>query len=201
MAAKTDRPNAATDVALIAVFAALIAASSLISIGGAVPITLQTLGVILAGLVLGPWRGFLAATLYLVLGFANLPVFAGGTSGVAVLAGPTAGYLVSFPLAALAAGAIAAWAARRKSSILFPWFVIAGLAAALVTHVMGIAWWSLLPNWTLSHVVVFDLVFLPGDIVKLVIAAGVAVGVHKAFPALLAKRQRTTLTPSPAAAA
>ena len=63
----------ATDLALIAVFAALIAAFSLtpaIPITGGVPITLQTLAVVLAGLVLGPWRGFLATLLYLAVGFA-----------------------------------------------------------------------------------------------------------------------------------
>ena len=84
----------ATDLALIAVFAALIAAFSLtpaIPITGGVPITLQTLAVVLAGLVLGPWRGFLATLLYLAVGFAGLPVFAGGAAGLAVLAKPSVG--------------------------------------------------------------------------------------------------------------
>ncbi len=187
---KNGSQTAATDVALIAVFAALIAASSLITIGGAVPLTLQTLAVILAGLVLGPWRGFLATTLYLVMGFANLPVFAGGRSGLSVLAGPSAGYLLSFPLASLVAGLVAAWAVRKASSLTFVWFIAGGLLATTLTHVVGVAWWSSLPGWNLSSVLPFDAVFVPGDVVKLVIAAGVAVGVHKAFPALLAPRVR-----------
>ena len=65
----------ATDLALIAVFAALIAAFSLtpaIPVAGGVPITLQTLAVVLAGLVLGPVRGFLAALLYVLVGMAGL---------------------------------------------------------------------------------------------------------------------------------
>lgn len=198
--AKSGSPSAATDIALIAVFAALIAASSLITIGGAVPLTLQTFGVILTGLVLGPWRGFLATSLYLVMGFANLPVFAGGRSGLSVLAGPTAGYLLSFPLAALVAGLVAVWAARRASSIIFVWFIAGGVLATVLTHAMGIAWWSMLPNWTFSKVIVADLVFWPGDVVKLVLAAGVAVGVHKAFPALLAPRVRARSAVGPAAA-
>jgi biotin transport system substrate-specific component len=198
--AKSGSASAATDIALIAVFAALIAASSLITIGGAVPLTLQTFGVILTGLVLGPWRGFLATSLYLVMGFANLPVFAGGRSGLSVLAGPTAGYLLSFPLAALVAGLVAAWAARRASSIIFVWFIVGGALATLLTHAMGIAWWSMLPNWSLSKVIVADLVFWPGDVVKLVLAAAVAVGVHKAFPVLLAPRARTRSAVGPAAA-
>ncbi|WP_028709368.1 biotin transporter BioY [Propionicicella superfundia] len=198
--AQTGTPSAATDVALIAVFAALISASSLITIGGAVPLTLQTLGVILTGLVLGPWRGLLATSLYLVMGFANLPVFAGGRSGLSVLAGPTAGYLLSFPLAALVAGLVAAWAARRGSSLLFVWFLVGGALATVLTHAIGVAWWSTLPNWTFAKAFAADLVFWPGDIVKLVIAAGVAVGVHKAFPALLGSRERRRTAAGPAAA-
>lgn len=188
--AKHNSPTAATDVALIAVFAALISASALITLGGAVPITLQMLGVILAGLVLGPWRGFLATSLYLVMGFANLPVFAGGRSGLSVLAGPTAGYLLSFPLATLVAGLVAAWAVRRSSSVTFVWFIVGGVFATALTHVLGVAWWSMLPDWSLATVLPLDVVFIPGDVVKLVIASGVAVGVHKAFPALMAPRVR-----------
>jgi biotin transport system substrate-specific component len=193
---KPNQASVATDIALIAVFAALIAACSLFSIGGAVPITLQTFAVILAGLVLGPWRGALAVVLYLLLGFANLPVFAGGSSGTAVLAGPTAGFLLSFPVAALVAGLVARWAARRRDTIIFVWFIAAGVAAGLVTHIAGVLWWSALPGWTLSSVLAFDVIFVPGDIVKLVLAAAVAVAVHKAFPQLLlpavqTERQRT----------
>lgn len=177
-----------TDLALIAVFAALISACSLISIGGAVPITLQTLAVVLAGLVLGPWRGGLAALLYLVLGFANLPVFAGGTAGVAVLQGPSAGYLLSFPLVALVAGLIARWAVKKGFSLPFAWFIVAAMVASLcVNHPLGILRWSLLPGWDLPTVLAFDLLFLPGDIAKNVAAAGIAIGVHKAFPTLLSR--------------
>ena len=80
-----------TDLALVAAFAALIAACAYlggIPVGGAgVPITLQTFGVLLAGCVLGPVRGFLAAALYLVLGAVGLPVFAEHTSGLGVFTG------------------------------------------------------------------------------------------------------------------
>ena len=80
----------ATDLGLIAVFAALVAASALIAaipVGGlGVPITLQTLAVMLTGLALGPGRAFAAVGLYLLLGFAGLPIFSGGRSGLGVLA-------------------------------------------------------------------------------------------------------------------
>ena len=71
------------------------------------PITLQTFGVILAGLVLGWRRGGLAALLYLALGLVGLPIFAEGTGGVAVLSKPSVGYLLAFPVAAALAGVFA----------------------------------------------------------------------------------------------
>ena len=69
-----------------------------------VPITGQTLGVLLIGALYGPWRGALCLLAYLGEGAAGLPVFAGGTSGWAVLVGPTGGYLVAFPVAAAIVG-------------------------------------------------------------------------------------------------
>src|SRR6185436_7957568 len=91
-----------------------------------VPITLQTFAVILAGLVLGWRRGGLAALLYVVLGLAGLPIFSGGVGGVAVLAGPSVGYLLAFPLGAALAGVFAGLAIRaaerlRTSSALAGW--------------------------------------------------------------------------------
>ncbi|MFB6102779.1 MAG: biotin transporter BioY [Haloplanus sp.] len=72
-----------------------------------VPITLQTLWVYLAGIVLGPvWAG-VAFTLYLLAGLIGLPVFAGGNAGLGVLLGPTGGFLFGFPLAAMTIGAVA----------------------------------------------------------------------------------------------
>jgi biotin transport system substrate-specific component len=71
-----------------------------------VPITLQTLWVYLAGIVLGPlWAG-VAFTLYLLAGMIGLPVFAGGNAGLGVILGPTGGFLIGFPLGAMAIGAV-----------------------------------------------------------------------------------------------
>ena len=178
------------DLALVAVFAALIAALSLtpgIPLGAGVPLTLQTLGVGLAGLVLGPWRGFLAVLLYVVVGLAGLPVFAGGASGLGTLAGPTVGYLVSFPVMALVAGLIARWTVRRGQSWAVGKLIVAALVASLlINHPAGIA--GLVANAHLSWgvAVVTDLAFVPGDVVKGVLAGLVAAVVHRAFPALLA---------------
>jgi len=96
----TRARSTSTDLALIAGFAALVAVCAIlpaINISGPVPITLQTFGVLLSGAVLGARRGFLAVLLYLVLGAAGLPIFAGGSSGMATFTGPSGGYLISFP--------------------------------------------------------------------------------------------------------
>lgn len=180
-----------TDLALIAVFAALIAAFSVVP-GvpvGPVPITLQTLAVILSGLVLGPWRGFAATALYLLVGFAGLPVFAGGTGGLGVLAKPSIGYLLSFPIAALFAGVFARWLAGPERRARFLWLFLSGFGASvLIVHPAGILGLMAVAQMGVNTAIATDLVFWPGDVVKNLVAAAIAVAVHKAFPALLAVR-------------
>ncbi|WP_049822534.1 biotin transporter BioY [Arthrobacter sp. H41] len=188
---RTRKRWTSTDLSLIAVFAALIAALAIlpgIPIGSlGVPITLQTLGVILAGLALGPTRGFAAVGLYLVAGLAGLPVFSGFRSGFGVLAGPSAGYLVAFPFAALLAGFFAVLVLRRASRFRWIGLFLAGLAASLLTvHPLGIAGLVVNGGLDVPAAVLADMVFLPGDIVKNLLAAGIALSVHRAFPRLLA---------------
>ena len=98
---ETSPSNTARDLGQIVIFAALIAALTLLGAiqVGALPITLQTLGVLLAGASLGPKKGPLAVLLYLALGAIGLPVFAGGSAGVGVVFGPTGGFLFGFVLA------------------------------------------------------------------------------------------------------
>lgn len=181
----------AVDLALVAVFAALLAALSLtpaIPVGGiGVPLTLQTLGVLLAGLVLGPWRGFLAVLLYLAVGLAGLPVFAGATGGLAVFAKPSIGFLLSFPLAALVAGALAAAFLRRGARWQYLWLTLAGLVASFVViYPLGILGMMVVAQLDPVAAIGYNLAFIPGDIVKAFAAAAIAIAVHKAFPALLA---------------
>lgn len=197
------RRSTTTDLALVAVFAALVAALSLVP-GfdiGPVPITLQTLGVALAGLCLGPVRGFLATALYLLVGFAGLPVFAKFSAGVGVLGRPSAGYLLSFPIASAIAGALALVLVRRFEPRFWVFFC-AGLAASIIiVHPMGIG--GLMVNAHLPFAKAFatDMAFWIGDVLKNLAAAAVAVSVHRAFPALLAGRPaRVQDTAEPAAA-
>lgn len=196
------RRSSMSDVALVAVFAGVIAAFSLvppIPLGPFVPITLQTLAVALAGLLLGPWRGMFAVLLYLVLGLAGLPVFAGGAGGLAVLVGPTAGYLISFPLAAWVTGWLAQRIVDRVTTPVARTGALAGAAAVgalAVVHPLGIVGLHLNLDVSWTQAVLIDLVYIPGDLIKSVLAAVVAVAVHRALPTLLARPQVANAAPA-----
>lgn len=192
------------DLALIAVFAALIAAFSLAPAvplpGNAVPITLQTLAIALTAMIIGPWRGAAATLLYLVIGFAGLPVFAGGASTLAVLAKPSAGYLISFPIYAIVVGLLARLALRRTNWLRPALLVVAGLVGSfLVVHPLGILGMAQNIPTSLGKAFTLDIAFWPGDVVKTVVAALIATAVHKAFPALAARRRSTGVAKTVAA--
>lgn len=194
---RTDAParrSTTTDIALIAAFAALIAVCSMlpaINVGaGLVPITLQTFAVILTGAVLGAKRGFLAALLYLAIGAVGLPVFANGGGGLAPFVGPTAGYLISWPLAAALTGAIVERLPRGKAATSVPLIFLAGLvSSAVFIHTLGIAGLMWRADLGLREAFMTDVVFWPGDLLKNLLMAIVATAVHRAFPDLLPRRR------------
>ncbi len=191
----SNSQSPARNLALIAVFAALIVAFALtpaIPVGVGVPITLQSLAVALAGLVLGPWRGFLATALYVAVGLAGLPVFAGGTGGLAVLAKPSVGYLLAFPLGALVTGLLAKLFAGRRGPVQYLGLLLSGLAGSAVIHVFGIFGMMNVLQLSPAAAMAADLPFIPGDVIKMAAAAGIAVAVQKAFPALLTSARPVT---------
>lgn len=94
--------NKTQDLVYVSIFAVLIAVCSWISIPAAVPFTLQTMGVFTAVGILGGRRGSMAVLIYILLGIIGIPVFAGFTGGIGVLAGTTGGYIVGFLVSALA---------------------------------------------------------------------------------------------------
>ncbi|KQY56215.1 BioY protein [Aeromicrobium sp. Root495] len=180
----------ATDLALVAAFAALISALAYVGaipVGGTgVPITLQTLGVGLAGALLGPLRGFAAVALYLALGAIGLPVFAEHSSGVGVFTGISAGYLYAFPLAALLIGALVKYVARdagKTRAIVV--FACAFAGSVLVIHPLGIAGMKLHQDVSWATAAGWDGPFWVGDVLKTTVVALVAAEVHRAFPQLL----------------
>lgn len=156
------------DIAYTALFAALIAAGAFIAVPlGPVPFTLQVMFVLLAGMALGPRLGALSALAYLVLGLVA-PVYHGGTSGIAVLAGPTGGYLWGFVLGAALTGLVAQ---GRPASL--PRLLLAGLLGLLPIYLLGASWLAVqLEAPSLESVLIAGVLqFVPFDVLKAVVAA------------------------------
>lgn len=182
----------ARDLARIAVFAALTAGMGLLgsfTVGGVVPITLQTLGVMLAGAVLGPWRGAASMAL-LLLGVAlGLPLLAGGRGGIGVFVSPTAGYLIGWLIAPVVIGLIVG---RRPVW----WRIALGsvIGGILVIYLFGIpvqAWFTQL---TIGETIITSLVFLPGDLVKVAVTTVVTMGLYRAYPRAFERTPRAVNT-------
>jgi biotin transport system substrate-specific component len=131
-----------------------------------VPITGQTLAVLLVGMLLGSRRGSLSLLTYLAEGLAGLPVFAGGTAGLARLLGPTGGYLVGFVAAAYVTGLLAerGWDRRVVTTIL------AMFLGNIAIYAVGVLWLAAFVG--IGRALPLGLYpFIPGDLLKLVLAA------------------------------
>ncbi|SFR34066.1 biotin transporter BioY [Microbacterium azadirachtae] len=180
----TTRPWGA-DAARIAVFAALIIALGLVIVPlpGGVPITGQTLGVMLAGLVLGPRIAPLSILTVLALAAVGLPVLAGGRGGLGVFFGPSAGYLIGWIFGVIVIGLIAG--SRRLS-----WWR-AGSAVLLggigTVYLFGVPVQALVTGVPLGATALSSLVFLPGDLIKAVVATVLGVALQRAYPRAFAR--------------
>lgn len=131
-----------------------------------VPVTGQTLGVLLVGAALGAKRGAAALLLYLAEGAAGLPVFAAGTAGVAKFFGPTGGYLLAFPLAAALVGGLAVRGFDRRVGTT----VVAMALGTILVLAAGALWLSAFVGW--ERVWVAGVVpFLPGAVIKIGVAS------------------------------
>ncbi len=165
------------DLVRIALFAALIAVMGLIPkldlpFTAGVPITAQTLGVMLAGLILGPRLGALSVLLFLFVVALGAPVLSGGRGGLGVFFGPTIGFLVGWVFGAIACGLV-----RNKLNQLLPqhpfWgaLIAAVVGGILVIYAFGIPGISLRTALTLDKAAMASAVFIPGDILKSILAA------------------------------
>ncbi|MFP5314580.1 MAG: biotin transporter BioY [Actinomycetes bacterium] len=185
----------ATDLSLIAVFAAVVAASAIlpaIPVGQVgVPITLQTLAIMVTGIVLGPWRAGAALSLYVAVALAGLPIFSQFRGGIGVLFGPSAGYIIAFPIAAFAVGFLARIVFRRFDRFRFlALFAACTATSLLITHPFGIVGMMINAKLDLAAAIAADVVFLPGDILKNLAAAAIGLSVVKAFPRLQSRPAR-----------
>ncbi len=155
---------------LSCLFAALISGGAYIAIpvpGSPVPVVLQNMFILLAGLLLGPVWGLGATSLYLLLGALGLPVFSGGTGGIARLAGPTGGYLAGYLPAVVVVGLLSGMGRPRIWKN-----VLACTAGSLVVYLAGVTRLRgvLDTDWTKALAVGF-LPFVPGDILKIAMAS------------------------------
>ena len=157
------------DFTLVAAGSILVALSARIAFPlpfSPVPVTGQTLAVLLVGVLLGSVRGGVSLLFYLAQGVAGLPVFAAGSAGVAYLLGPTGGYLLGFVAAAFLTGLLAerGWD-RRTGTTLAAMFL-----GTVAIYALGLAWLALFVK--AGNVLVLGLYpFIPGAVVKIVAAA------------------------------
>lgn len=177
------------DMVYIALFAALLAALGmfppiylpLLS----VPITAQTLGVMLAGSVLGSRRGGLAVLLFLVLVAAGVPILAGGRGGFGVFLGPSGGFLVAFPVCAWFIGLMVERTWQRLGYVNA--FIINAMGGVFLMYAIGVPWIAVSAEIGLWKAFIGAMAFVPGDIMKAAIAAYVAVTLKRAYPIIEAR--------------
>ncbi|HLU98393.1 MAG TPA: biotin transporter BioY [Thermobifida alba] len=176
------RGLATRDLALIALFAALLAAMSLVP-GipvGSVPITLQTLVVMLAPSILGAKRGVLAVATFLALAMAGLPILSGGGGGLASFAGASGGFLISWIFVALFIGLLTD---RMLPKYRFWPGLLINLAGGIaVCYLIGGPWMAVVAGLDATATLVALAAFVPGDVAKAVLATLIAASVHRAYP-------------------
>ena len=154
-----------------ALMAALTAAGAYIAIPvGPVPIVLQNLFIMLAGLLLGGRWGLISVAVYLLAGAVGLPVFAGGTGGIGKFVGPTGGYLLGFAAAAYLIGIISE-SGRGRVAI----DVIAMVAGTVIIYAFGVSWLKVVTGMSFSKALTVGMLpFLIGDFLKIAAAIPIA---------------------------
>jgi biotin transport system substrate-specific component len=153
-------------ILLFAVATAISARLSALVPGSPIPLTMQVLVVVLSGLMLGPRDGLLAQALYLQAILAGAPLTAAGLGGPLAFAAPTAGYLLSFPVAALVAG----WLGQRARTGTWAWRALGSLAALTVVYGLGMAWLAVYVGSVTSAFGLGVAPFIGADLLKLAIA-------------------------------
>lgn len=178
------------DLVHIALFAAVTAVLGLMPpipvLGLPVPITLQSMGPMLAGALIGGRKAGLSLVLFLVLVALGLPLLAGGRGGVGVFFGPTVGYLFGWAIVAWLIGHATDRLGERPA--ILPLFGVIALFGIGVLYAIGIPATALVLHAPLGKVAMASAVFIPGDLVKAGITAIVAVQVRRAYPLAAARR-------------
>lgn len=169
--------NSTLRIVFCAFFAALTAVlSQLVLPIGPVPINLATFSMYLSGSVLGPAAGALSQAVYVLLGAAGVPVFAGFRGGIQALLGPTGGYIIGYIAGSAITGLLYKRAEKRILKVLS---MAVGMAAC---YTLGTIWFVILTGtgvWASLTACVFP--FIPGDALKIAAASAVAPSLRKAL--------------------
>lgn len=179
------------DLVLIALFAAIVVVLGFlppITLAFIpVPITAQSMGVMLAGCIIGAKRGALSYALIVVLVAAGLPVLAGGHGGLNVLMGPTGGYIFGWIAGSYVAGLVAERMVQEGQTEVRQYigFFLASIIGGIgVVYAIGIPWLSVVTHTPFGTALYGNLAFIPGDLIKAVIATLAARAVLAGYPML-----------------
>lgn len=151
---------------------------------GAIPVSFGLLAVLLAGALLGPWRGAISVWVYLLIGLIGLPVFSGGVGGFGVLIGPTGGYLWAYPVSAILAGVFARAVFRRSSSVWRALLLALLLSVSVfVCYLIGVIQLALVADLSVGAAILSGaLPFLPFDLIKCLAVSFLVMGIQKRAP-------------------
>ena len=172
------------DMVFVALFAALTAACAVFPPFQAplvpAPIIVQNIGVMLAGSILGAKRGGLSLLLFVVLVALGLPLLTGWRGGFGVILGPTGGFVLSWIPAAFVVG----WFVEKYWHRLNFWNLLLFnvIGGVVVVYVIGIPWLAVVANMEFGKALLGSTIFIPGDVIKAVVAAAVAMIVKRSYP-------------------
>lgn len=146
------------------------------------PMTFQSIGPMLAGAALGSKRGGLAVLLFLVLVALDVPVLAGGRGGLEIFYGEQGGFLLGFFPAAVVVGALVE--CPNATRTFAPVFVSCLIGGMFIVYAIGIPWMVMVSNANWQQAFQITATYVPGDIIKVILAAGLAMVIHRIYPGL-----------------
>lgn len=146
-----------------------------------VPITIQNLGIMLTGALLGGRKGFVTVALLLLLAMIGLPVLTGGSGGFARFFGATAGYLWAYPIAAGLIGFSVAKLKQLNRLNFWTVLVVILVFGVLFIDSLGAIGLTLVTKMPLSQSLVLQLIYLPGDVIKALVASTITVALQSRF--------------------
>ncbi|WP_245833020.1 biotin transporter BioY [Oceanobacillus timonensis] len=154
-----------------------------------VPVVAQTLGIMLAGGILGAKRAGLSVLLFVFLIAVGVPLLTGGRGGLGVLVGPTGGYVLSWPIAAWVIG----YLTEKNIHSLAYWklVLITIFGGSLIINIVGVTYLSILSNLPWGPTALSALAFLPGDVLKALIASAAIMKINQIYP-LIGEKKRVT---------